>query len=127
MLFFLLVFFELRFIYSEHKFCVSKTIRCKISRCFSIVKRLARFFFVCVKKGFIAASAFFASGYRLSDNFYNILIRKFDRQNRGTIAFDDFIQCCVVLQASCIDELPIKSIKARFHYRRGIEDSCFFY
>merc|ERR1712135_135969 len=37
-------------------------------------------------------------GYRLSDQFYNMLIRKFDRQNRGQIAFDDFIQCCVVLQ-----------------------------
>lgn len=37
-------------------------------------------------------------GYRLSDHFYNLLIRKFDRQGRGTIAFDDFIQCCVVLQ-----------------------------
>nr|CAB3264727.1 programmed cell death protein 6-like [Phallusia mammillata] len=37
-------------------------------------------------------------GYRLSDQFYNILLRKFDRQNKGTIAFDDFIQCCVVLQ-----------------------------
>lgn len=37
-------------------------------------------------------------GYRLSDQFYTMLLRKFDRQNRGTIAFDDFIQCCVVLQ-----------------------------
>lgn len=37
-------------------------------------------------------------GYRLSDRFYNILLRKFDRSNLGTIAFDDFIQCCVVLQ-----------------------------
>jgi len=37
-------------------------------------------------------------GYRLSDRFYNMLVRKFDRSNRGTIAFDDFIQCCVVLQ-----------------------------
>lgn len=37
-------------------------------------------------------------GYRLSDKFYEILIRKFDRQGRGTVAFDDFIQCCVVLQ-----------------------------
>jgi len=37
-------------------------------------------------------------GYRLSDQFYNMLLRKFDRQNRGTVAFDDFIQCCVVLQ-----------------------------
>ncbi|XP_072024427.1 programmed cell death protein 6-like isoform X2 [Amphiura filiformis] len=37
-------------------------------------------------------------GYRLSDRFYGILIRKFDRSGRGTIAFDDFIQCCVVIQ-----------------------------
>ncbi|XP_051465210.1 programmed cell death protein 6 isoform X1 [Apus apus] len=37
-------------------------------------------------------------GYRLSDLFYDVLIRKFDRQGRGQVAFDDFIQCCVVLQ-----------------------------
>ncbi|XP_057291355.1 programmed cell death protein 6-like isoform X1 [Hydractinia symbiolongicarpus] len=37
-------------------------------------------------------------GYRLSEKFYDILIRKFDRTNRGVITFDDFIQCCVVLQ-----------------------------
>ncbi|KAK6982759.1 Programmed cell death protein 6 [Biomphalaria glabrata] len=37
-------------------------------------------------------------GYRLSDQFYDILIRKFDRQGRGTVAFDDFVQCAVVLQ-----------------------------
>lgn len=37
-------------------------------------------------------------GYRLSDNFYNILLRKFDRQARGMVTFDDFIQCSVVLQ-----------------------------
>jgi Ca2+-binding EF-hand superfamily protein len=36
-------------------------------------------------------------GYRLSDQFYNLLIRKFDRLGRGTVAFDDFIQCCIVL------------------------------
>ncbi|EMP33918.1 Programmed cell death protein 6 [Chelonia mydas] len=39
-------------------------------------------------------------GYRLSDQFYDILVRKFDRQGRGQIAFDDFIQCCVVLQTT---------------------------
>ncbi|KAM4705387.1 programmed cell death protein 6 isoform 2-T2 [Rhinophrynus dorsalis] len=38
------------------------------------------------------------TGYRLSDQFYDILIRKFDRQRRGQVAFDDFIQCCIVLQ-----------------------------
>jgi len=37
-------------------------------------------------------------GYRLSEKFYDILIRKFDRQGRGTVAFDDFVQCAVVLQ-----------------------------
>jgi len=36
-------------------------------------------------------------GYRLSDNFYNILISKFDRQGRGSVAFDDFIQASVCL------------------------------
>nr|CAF74916.1 apoptosis-linked gene 2 [Suberites domuncula] len=37
-------------------------------------------------------------GYRLSDQFYELLIRKFDRGGKGTVAFDDFIQCCVVIQ-----------------------------
>ena len=36
-------------------------------------------------------------GYRLSDQCHDILIRKFDRQGRGQIAFDDFIQGCIVL------------------------------
>ena len=37
------------------------------------------------------------AGYKLSDSFCDLLIKKFDRQGRGTVAFDDFIQCCVVL------------------------------
>nr|XP_055181653.1 programmed cell death protein 6-like isoform X2 [Nyctereutes procyonoides] len=37
-------------------------------------------------------------GNRLSDQFHDILIRKFDRQGWGQIAFDDFIQGCIVLQ-----------------------------
>ena len=37
-------------------------------------------------------------GYRLSDLFYDLLIRKFDRTGRGTVAFDDFIQACVSIQ-----------------------------
>ena len=40
------------------------------------------------------------SGYRLSPRFYEILVKKFDRQGRATVAFDDFIQCCVVMQVS---------------------------
>ena len=39
-------------------------------------------------------------GYRLSDNLIDILIRKYDRFGRGTILFDDFIQCCVTLYVS---------------------------
>ena len=37
-------------------------------------------------------------GYRLSDRFYDLLIRKFDRTGRGTVAFDDFIQACISIQ-----------------------------
>lgn len=36
-------------------------------------------------------------GYRLSDSIIDLLVRKFDRHGRGTILFDDFIQCCIVL------------------------------
>ena len=41
---------------------------------------------------------FFYLGFNLSERFYGILITKFDRTGRGDIRFDDFIQCCVVLQ-----------------------------
>ncbi|KAG8236866.1 hypothetical protein J437_LFUL017231 [Ladona fulva] len=37
-------------------------------------------------------------GYRLSDTMIGLLVRKYDRFGRGTINFDDFIQCCIVLQ-----------------------------
>ncbi|XP_011693788.1 PREDICTED: programmed cell death protein 6 isoform X2 [Wasmannia auropunctata] len=36
-------------------------------------------------------------GYRLSDHIIDMLIRKYDRAGHGTIYFDDFIQCCIVL------------------------------
>lgn len=42
-------------------------------------------------------AALTAFGYRLSDGLYDTLIRKFDRYGNGTILFDDFIQCCVIL------------------------------
>ena len=48
----------------------------------------------------IICNFIFITGYRLSDRFYEILVIKFDRQGRGTIAFDDFVQCCVVMQVS---------------------------
>eukprot|EP00127_Corallochytrium_limacisporum_P003657 Clim_evm45s151 gene=Clim_evmTU45s151 len=37
-------------------------------------------------------------GYNLSPGFVGMLIYKFDRQGRHSIAFDDFIQCMVTLQ-----------------------------
>ncbi|RWS09835.1 programmed cell death protein 6-like protein [Dinothrombium tinctorium] len=43
-------------------------------------------------------SALTTFGYRLSENFYNIVMRKFDRNNQNSINFDDFIQLCVTLQ-----------------------------
>jgi len=36
-------------------------------------------------------------GYRLAPPTIDMMLKKFDRQGRGTIAFDDFIQCCVTL------------------------------
>jgi programmed cell death protein 6 len=45
-------------------------------------------------------NALIAFGYRLSDNIVGMLVRKFDRYGRGTILFDDFIQCCIILYVS---------------------------
>lgn len=41
-------------------------------------------------------------GYRLSDQIVSVMLRRFDRLGRGTILFDDFIQCCVVLHVRFI-------------------------
>lgn len=37
-------------------------------------------------------------GYRLSEQTMSVLLVKFDRDGKGSINFDDFIQCCVTLQ-----------------------------
>lgn len=37
-------------------------------------------------------------GYGLSPSVYRLLIRKFDRSGQQAVAFDDFIQCCLVMQ-----------------------------
>lgn len=47
-------------------------------------------------------SALTAFGYRLSDSLVATMMRKFDRFGKGTILFDDFIQCCIVLYVSII-------------------------
>jgi Ca2+-binding EF-hand superfamily protein len=36
-------------------------------------------------------------GYRLHPTTVDMLVKKFDRLGQGSVAFDDFIQCCVVL------------------------------
>lgn len=41
-------------------------------------------------------------GYRLSEQIVSVMLKKFDRFGRGTILFDDFIQCCVVLHVCFI-------------------------
>jgi len=37
-------------------------------------------------------------GYSFSQEVYQLLVRKFDRTDRQEVCFDDFIQCCLVLQ-----------------------------
>jgi len=37
-------------------------------------------------------------GYRLSDSFYSLLMKKFDREGREVIYFDAFVHLCVTLQ-----------------------------
>lgn len=51
---------------------------------------------------FVTRVAYIVVGYKLSDTFCDLLIRKFDRLGHGSVAFDDFIQCCVVLQVCTV-------------------------
>ncbi|EDO38075.1 predicted protein, partial [Nematostella vectensis] len=44
-------------------------------------------------------TAFSTFGYRLSPQFCNLCVQKFDRSDRNTMKFDDFIQCCVMLKS----------------------------
>jgi len=37
-------------------------------------------------------------GYSLSPEVYRLILRKFDRTGKQAVCFDDFIQCCLVLQ-----------------------------
>lgn len=43
-------------------------------------------------------SALITFNYNLSNECIDTILRKFDRRGDGKIFFDDFIQCCVVLQ-----------------------------
>ncbi|XP_054762638.2 sorcin-like isoform X2 [Lytechinus pictus] len=44
-------------------------------------------------------TAFQSFGYRLSAQFCNLIVTRFDRTHAGTIKFDDFIQVCVMLKS----------------------------
>ncbi len=45
-------------------------------------------------------TAFSTFGYNLSPQFSQLCVRQFDRDKRGSINFDDFIQCCVMLHSN---------------------------
>ena len=53
---------------------------------------------MCFTTGAAVVTLKFFIGYRLSDKIYSMLITKFDKRGQNSILFDDFIQCCVVLQ-----------------------------
>ncbi|KAH7643221.1 Alpha-1 3/1 6-mannosyltransferase alg-2, variant 2 [Dermatophagoides farinae] len=38
-------------------------------------------------------------GYRFTDSFLQILMKRYDREGKGHVTFDDFIQLCVQLQS----------------------------
>ncbi|GBM36968.1 Programmed cell death protein 6 [Araneus ventricosus] len=44
-------------------------------------------------------TAFSSFGFRLSDAFYDLLVKKFDRNQANSITFDDYVQVCVTLQS----------------------------
>lgn len=39
-------------------------------------------------------------GYNLNDATVGTMLQKFDRLGKGTVLFDDFIQCCIMLNVS---------------------------
>ncbi|GAB6021138.1 peflin or Penta-EF hand domain-containing protein 1 [Chamberlinius hualienensis] len=53
-------------------------------------------------------------GYRLSPQFTQLVVRKFDRRGRNSIQFDDFIQCCVMLH--CLTN----AFRAKDTQQRGV-------
>lgn len=66
-------------------------------------------------------TALTAFGYRLSDGLIGLLLRKFDRFGRGTILFDDFIQCCIILYVSCVSQFTFRPIYARVMFSASLD------
>ena len=50
-------------------------------------------------------------GYRLTEPVHQMIFRKFDRSGDGKVYFDDFIQCCVVLQVNLTRHFSIIEFK----------------
>lgn len=46
-------------------------------------------------------------GYNLNDSTVTTMLQKFDRLGKGTVLFDDFIQCCIMLNVSRIVETKL--------------------
>lgn len=60
-------------------------------------------------------------GYKLGDSTVEILMKKFDRQGKTTILFDDFILCCVMLNllsAAFSQHDPDKDGVITLHYEQ---------
>ena len=51
----------------------------------------------------------------MSDKFIDLVIKKFDRQGRGSVAFDDFIQACVSIQVRFVKK---QKKKKKFIYSK---------
>lgn len=50
-------------------------------------------------------------GYNLSDATVTTMLQKFDRHGKGTVLFDDFIQCCIMLNVSGHNYKSIPKLK----------------
>lgn len=64
-------------------------------------------------------------GYRLSEQIVSVMLKKFDRFGRGTILFDDFIQCCVVLHVCFITDINNR-LGYRLHIIK-INETLYYY
>ncbi|KAI0210106.1 Peflin [Lamellibrachia satsuma] len=56
--------------------------------------------------------AFVSFGYNISQTFVNLCLSVFDRKNEGSMNFDDFIQCCVMVK-TLTDQFRGKDVQQR--------------
>jgi Ca2+-binding EF-hand superfamily protein len=60
-------------------------------------------------------------GYRLSPQFYQTLIYRYDPQRKQSLNFDSFIQACFLLK-SCTDSFRMKDTQQRGAIQIGYEE-----